>query len=125
MSVIGNAIEPIAPPIAEELEMIIKRLANLHTNAATMANDFGAHPHQPEASRPDRIPEGSGLDHLRNAIKEINTQIALVETQHEHLYAARAELFGVGDGLWRETDAPLPNTPGNYPPVAAGNFRTH
>lgn len=106
--------------------MIIGRLNNLRTNLETLGNDFGVHlPEQLEMPKPDRNPKASGLDNLRNAIVEINTQIALIENQHERLYAARAQLFGVGDGQWQTTDAPLPSTPGNYPPVAAGNFRTH
>ena len=106
--------------------MIIGRLNNLRTNLETLGNDFGVHlPEQLEMPKPDRNPKALGLDNLRNAIVEINTQIALIENQHERLYSARAQLFGVGDGQWQTTDAPLPNTPGNYPPVAAGNFRTH
>ena len=105
--------------------MIIKRLANLRTNLATLGDDFGVHLDQQEVPQPDRNPQAPGLDNLRNAIVEINTQIALIENQHERLYAARAQLFGVGDGQWHETDAPPPNTPGNYGPVRAGDFRSH
>ena len=126
MSVIGNAIEPMTPPIAEELETIISRLNNLRANLATLGDDFGVHlPEQTELPRPDRDPQAPGLTSLRNAITEINTQIALIEQQHERLYAARAQLFGVGDGQWQTSDAPLPSTPGNYGPVRAGDFRSH
>ncbi len=106
--------------------MIIKRLACVCENFASLANDFGVHLTQPEVPRPDRNPEGPGLDNLRTAIAEINVQIALIENQHERLYAARAQLFGVGDGQWTTaTGPPLPNTPGNYGPIRQGDHRAH
>lgn len=106
--------------------MIIGRLNNLRANLATLGDDFGVNlPEKIEMPPVDRNPKLTGLDNLRSAIVEINTQIALVENQHERLYAARAQLFGVGDGQWQTSDAPLPNTPGNYAPVRAGDFRSH
>ena len=125
MSVIGNATQPMTLAIAEELDLLIKRLTTLNENFTQLSNDFGVTLDHPEMTRPDRQKSGPGLDTLRTAITEINAQIALIEQQHERLFAAKAQLFGVGDGQWHETDAPPPNTPGNYGPVRTGDFRSH
>lgn len=117
--------EPMTPAINDELDEIIKRLACLRENFDSLANDFGVHLDHPEMVHPNRTnPPGLGIDKLRLSITEINAQISLIEQQQERLFAARAQLFGVGDGQWQATDAPVPNTP-DYGPVRTGDFRAH
>ena len=117
--------EPMTPPITHELDSVVKRLICLKENFNSLSNDFGVTLDHPEMAHPDRQKTNPGLDTLRTTITEINAQISLIEQQHERLFAAKAQLFGVGDGQWHATDAPLPNTPGNYGPVREGDFRTH
>lgn len=124
MSVIGNAVEPMAPPIAEELKMLVKRLVCLRENFNTLADDFGVYiDHPPMVDDEPSPPDASGLAALRTEITRINIQISLIEQLHERLYAAQAQLFGIGSGKWQTADTPIPNTPGNYAPVRTGDFR--
>jgi len=113
--------EPTQPHIAESLENIIKRLMSVRENLSCLANEFGIHLDHPEMPHPDRERTLPGLDQLRLAITEINTQIAYIEQEHDRLYAARAQLFGIGDGKWQECDMPNPG-PG---PIQQGNWRNH
>lgn len=112
--------EPMAPSINEELQLLVKRLLCLRENFATLADDFGIHIDQPEApaetaETAEKHPGAPGLDALRTSICDINTQISLIEQHYDRLYAARAQLFGVGDGKWHSTNpAPITDTP--YPP---------
>ncbi len=117
--------EPMAPPITEELCTINHRLVCLRENFDTLANDFGIHLDQPEMPSVVDGANGPGLDALRLEVTRINTQIALIEQLYDRLFAARAQLFGVGEGQWQTTnkdDAPIPR---NYPPIQAGDFRAH
>ena len=116
--------EPMPPAVIEELQSLVSRLSCLRENFDTLANDFGVLIDQPPMPA---TPEGEtpGLDGLRTEITRINTEIALIEQLHERLFAARSQLFGFGDGKWQATGNPVPNTPGNYPPIQAGDFRTH
>ena len=121
--------EPMAPAINDELDEIIKRLACLRENFDSLANDFGVHLDHPEMVHPNCTnPPGLGIDKLRLSITEINVQIGLIEQQHERLFAARAQLFGVGDGQWQTEIGPVPSlsddTP-KYAPVRTGDFRAH
>jgi len=117
--------EPMAPPIVEELDAVVKRLECLNEHFNNLATDFGVHLDHPEMVHPDREKQSPGLDTLRKTITEINAQISLIEQQHERLFAARTQLFGFGETQWQTTDTPLPNTPGNYAEVRKGDFRTH
>lgn len=113
--------EPVKPPVVEELEMIVNRLSNLRTNLANLGDEFGInldHPEHPHADVDRVVP---GLDRLRLNITEINTQIAYLEQESERLFAARVQLFGLGDdSKW--SDVTLP--PG-HGPIQSGNFRSH
>lgn len=100
--------------------MIVKRLANLRTNLATLADDYGIFLDHPEMPHPDLDRTLPGLDRLRLNITEINTQIAYIEQEQERLFAARVQLFGIGDGKWHETNAPV-----GHGPIQPGNFRSH
>ena len=113
--------EPTQSHIAESLEMIVKRLMSVRENLAGLADEFGIHLDHPEMPHPDRDRPLTGLDQLRLAVTEINTQIAYIEQEHQRLYAARAQLFGIGDGKWRECDAPKVG----QGPIQQGNWGTH
>lgn len=119
--------EPMPPAVIEELQNLVSRLSCLRDNFDTLANDFGVLIDQaPMPATPEgETPGLDGLDGLRTEIARINTQVALIEQLHERLFAARSQLFGFGGGEGQATDNPIPNTPGNYPPIKAGNFRTH
>ena len=106
--------------------MIIKRLTIHRENVSSLADDFGVHLDHPEHAHPDRERRQPGLDQLRMAITEINVQIAMLEQQYERLYAARAQLFGVGDGQWHETNVPI-DTPPQFQgrEVRKGDYGTH
>jgi len=109
--------EPMAPSINEELQLLVKRLLCLRENFATLADDFGIHIDQPPtpAETAEGHPGAPGLDALRTSICDINTQISLIEQHYDRLYAARAQLFGVGDGKWHSTN-PAPMTDSQCPP---------
>ncbi len=111
---------PSPPHVAEELDMIVKRLVGLRQSFAELANDFGVHLDQPEMPNP--VDEGTqpGLDQLRLAIGQMNAQIAYIEQEHSRLFAARAQLFGIGDSKWHETNAPV-----GHGPIQPGDFRSH
>ena len=119
--------EPMAPPIAEELDSVVNRLTVLNENFNSLATDFGVHLDHPEMVAPDGQKISPGVDTLRKTITEINAQISLIEHHAERLFAARTQLFGFGDGKWQTTDTPtpMPNTPGNYAEVRPGDFRAH
>ena len=121
--------EPMAPPIAEELDSLVNRLTVLNENFNSLATDFGVHLDHPEMIAPDGPKISPGVDTLRKTITEINAQISLIEQQHERLFAARTQLFGFGETQWQTTDTPqarlMPNTPGNYAEVRKGDFRAH
>ena len=107
--------------------MLVSRLVCLRENFNSLADDFGVR--SDKAPMPDTeagpTENAPGLDVLRTEISRINNQISLIEELHERLFAARAQLFGVGDGRWQSTDTPMPNTPGNFAPVRKGDFRAH
>ncbi len=109
--------EPMAPSIAAELQLLVKRLLGLRENFNTLADDFGVHiDHEPMAETAEGHQGAPGLDILRTSICDINTQISLIEQLYDRLYAARAQLFGVGDGKWHTTSPPpMLNDP--YPSV--------
>lgn len=113
-------VEPGQPPVAEELQTIGRRLSNLRVNLATLGDEFGIHldqPAMPDTADPSvTVP---GLDSLRNAITEINTQIAYLEQESERLFAARVQLFGL-DSKWQTQNEPV-----GQGPIQAGNFRSH
>ena len=89
--------EPTAPPVTEELCSINHRLVCLRENFGTLVNDFGVHLDQPDQPDMPAVAKGApGLDVLRTEITRINTQIALIEQLYDRLFAARAQLFGVG-----------------------------
>ena len=119
--------EPMAPPIAEELSMIDKRLACLRENFNTLANDFGVHLDQPDMPpTTEGPPDAPGLDALRTRVTQINTQISLIEQLYDRLFAARAQLFGIGESQWETTDEPMPDAPNRgYGPIRKGDFRAH
>ena len=111
--------EPMAPSIAAELQLLVKRLLGLRENFNTLADDFGVHiDHEPMAETAEGHQGAPGLDILRTSICDINTQISLIEQVYDRLYAARAQLFGVGDGKWHTTSPP-PMLNGPCPPSCA------
>lgn len=102
--------------------MIVSRLANLRTNLANLGDEFGIHLDHPEHPHADLDRSVPGLDRLRLNITEINTQIAYLEQESERLFAARVQLFGLGEeGNWHETDTPKSKAG----PIQSGNFRSH
>lgn len=123
--------EPMAPSISAELQLLVKRLLGLRENFNTLADDFGVHiDHEPMAETAEGHQGAPGLDILRTSICDINTQISLIEQLYDRLYAARAQLFGVGDGKWQDTDTPQTRLMSNdqgplVAPIRKGDFRAH
>ena len=117
-------VEPGLPPVTQELQTIGIRLSNLRTNLATLGDEFGIHldqPAMPDTGGPCAVTV-PGLDSLRIAITEINTQIAYLEQESERLFAARVQLFGL-DSKWQTLNEPV--CPPGQGPIQAGNFRSH
>lgn len=119
----------LPPTIHEELEQVVKRLYSVRERFGTSLDELGVHMEEPEQAHPVRgseNPRDVGLAALRTTITEINIQIANLEHEADRLLRARAELLGVGDNQWHETQVSVET--GNVPPgrqIRPGDFGAH
>ena len=86
--------EPMTPPIAEELDSVVKRLTVLNENFNSLATDFGVHLDHQEMVAPDGQKISPGVDPLRKTTTEINAKITLSQYPAERMLAALRQLLG-------------------------------